>query len=393
MLSMQATSIPVRRHSLTFCLVLLVLLAPAMGYGYQDTVTQAHNARFQFLLDAAVRDGLTGVVLRVEGPSVDFHGAAGVANLNTGEVLTTKHAMYMASLGKTFTATVALQLCEQGRLELEAPITRWLSADVTRSIPSSEKIKLRHLLSHTSGLIDYMNDQKAWRSDFVSDSRRQWQHGDTIAYIYDKPLLFEPGTGFHYSNSNYILVGMIIEQVTGQPHHVLIRKRILEPLGLEQTFNGHETVDNNRAHGYTQERGRMIDTFPWYSHYGLADSGMHSTPGDMALFIRPLFGGEIISDAMRTQMLTVSGLGRPPSEYGMGIYVQHNPWGAAQRWYSHDGIDPGYQADMMHLPDHDMTVVLAANASMGRANIVYEKLIKAVVDVVLDTIQENEVRR
>ena len=210
-------NVPVRRcyRTLLHGLILMVLLVPVRGYGYKrmDACAPAYAARpdpeacFQALLDAAAGDGLAGASLRVKGPGVDFQGAAGVANLITGEPLTVDHVIYMASLGKTFTASVALQLYEEGRLDLDAPITRWLPGAVTQRIPSSEKITLRHLLNHTSGLIDYMNDAKAWRTDFVRDPHRQWTHIEVVAYLYDRPLLFEPGSDYHYSNSNYIIVG------------------------------------------------------------------------------------------------------------------------------------------------------------------------------------------
>ena len=398
---MQTTIKPVCHRPLLRLLTLLLLLLPALlpapGHGHDrkgafaraGVAKPPENARLQSLLDAAVEHGLPGVSLRVKGPGIDFQGAAGVADLITGEPLTTNHVMYTASLGKTFTAVVALQLCDEGRLVLEAPITRWLPGDVTKRIPSSGQITLRHLLSHTSGLIDYLNDDKHWRSDFVRDPHRQWTHSDVVPYLYHKPLLFEPGTDYDYSNSNYILVGLIIEQLSGQPVHTLIRKRVLEPLGLQHTFNGNETVSSeNRAHGYINRRGRIIDTYPWYSHSGLADSGIHSTPGELALFIKALFNTEVIlSKTMRMEMTKVSKSGRPPSDYGMGIYVQRNPWGAGHRWYTHDGIDPGYQADMMYLPDLDLAIVISANASQGRADFIYEKLITAVVQFALDAVR------
>ncbi len=386
-----------RRPLLLFLTLLLAVVAARVqgherpgGFVRTDATRPPPDARLQPLLDAAVRDGLPGVSLRVKGPGIDFESAAGVADVITGEALTTNHVVYAASLGKTFTAAVALQLCDEGRLGLEAPITTWLPSEVTRRIPSSGKITLRHLLSHTAGLIDYMNDDKAWRLDFVRDPSRQWTHSDVVPYLYDKPLLFEPGSNYHYSNSNYILVGVIIEQVIGQPLHTLIRKRILSPLGLQHTFNGQETArSEERAHGYIKRRGRIIDMYPWYSHYGLADSGIHSTPGELALFIKSLFSSEeILSETMRTEMTNVSALGHPPSQYGMGIFVQRDPWGAG-RWYAHDGIDPGYQADMMYLPDLDLTVVLCANASLGKADLIYEKLITAVVQVALDAVRET----
>ena len=381
------------------CLGLLVLpsASPCLSHDSQkevaqsDSIQRGYTAYLQFLLDSAVTEGLPGVALRIKGRGIGFHGVAGVANLYTAERLTTAHAMYAASLGKTFTATIALQLCEEGRLDLVTPIARWLPREIAEHIASAERLTLRHLLSHTSGLIDYMNDGKAWRIDFDRDPARTWTHRDVLAYLRDKPLLFEPGSDFHYSNSNYVVVGLIIEQILQQPMHVAVQERILSPLGLRRTIHGQHAAKNvKRAHGYVNRRGHVFDTFPWYGHYGLADSGIYATTDDLARFVESLFKyGKLLSDAMRYQMTTASGSGRPPSDYGLGIYVQHNPWGWGYRWYAHDGIDPGYQADMMYLPQHELTIVLAANASMGRASAIYEQLLEAAIDVTLRAIRQR----
>jgi len=378
-------------------LIPFVLLVPAVGHGSDRQgpapvhgIMPPHHARLQSLLDAAVREGLPGVSLRVTGPGIDFQSAAGVADLRTGEPLTTNHVMYVASLGKTFTAAVALQLCEEGQLDLDVPISNWLSAEVTRQIPFSENITVRHLLSHTSGLVDYLNDDMAWRIDFARDPHRQWTHSEIIPYLYGKPLLFEPGTGYHYSNSNYILAGWILEQVTGEPLHTLIRKRILAPLGLKYTFNGAETSGGEaRMHGYIRRHGRIIDTYPWYQHYGLADSGMHSTADELALFLKTLFTtGEILSEPMQMEMTHVSEYCHTTSCYGIGIFVQRNSR-AAGRWYSNNGVDSGYHADMMYLPDLELSIVLLANASHGRADLIYEWLITGVVQNAIEAVREN----
>jgi D-alanyl-D-alanine carboxypeptidase len=359
--------------------VALLLAAPGSAAAHWNG-QPVHNLRLQSLLEAATREGLPGVSLRVSGPGVDFLGAAGVADLATGESLTPGHAIYAASLGKTFVVVVALQLCEAGQLDLDTPVTTWLSPQHAVRIPSSDTITLRHLLSHTSGLPGYMNDAEAWRKDFVRDPQRQWTHQAIIPYLYDRPLLFAPGTGYHYSNSNYILAGAIIEQVTGQPLHALIRERILAPLGLQDSFNGAEAAGGiQAAHGYFRRRGRIIDSYPWYSHYGLANAGMHSTPDDLARFSRILFTTErLLGESMRAAMTQASGLGRPPSDYGMGILVETGP-GRMGRWYSNRGTDPGYQADMMYFPDIDLAIALAANASLGKATRVYKRLVKSVI--------------
>ena len=365
-------------------LFLLVMLStPAAA-------TVSYEARLQSLLNDAVRDGLPGVSLVIRGLGTDFAAAAGVADVVTGEPLTVDHRIYMASLGKTFTATIALQLCNEARLDLDEPVATWLPDRVAKRIPMSDAITLRDLLSHRSGIPDYMNDAVAWQTDFIRDPGRHWTHSDIVTYLYHKPLLFEPGSEFDYSNSNYILAGMILEQVTGQPLHALIRKRILEPLGLKHTINGEQRARNEPdAHGYVIRRGRVIDTYPWFGHYGLADSGIQSTPHDMALFAESLFStGKLLSKRMRAEMTDVAMAGRSHSGYGLGIYVQQNPWGAGLRWYSHDGIDPGYQADLMYQPDLDLSIVLATNASMGKAERIYTKLLSDVVRLVLNVVRQ-----
>ena len=372
--------------SVTLCypLFLLVMLSASLAAAASDEL------RFQSLLDKAVRDGLPGVSLSIRGPGIDFAAAAGVADVLTGEPLTVNHRIYMASLGKTLTASLALQLYDESRLNLDAPVTRWLPERVTGRIPMSAAITLRHLLGHRSGLSDYMNDAVAWRNAFVSDPGRRWTHGDIVSYLYDEPLFFEPGSKFEYSNSNYILAGMIIEAATGQPLHALIRKRLLDPLGMKYTINGDERArDEHNARGYVIRRGRIIDTYPWFGHYGLADSGILSTPRDMTLFAESLFSsGKVLSRRMLGEMTDVAMTGRSGSSYGLGIYVQQNPWGAGLRWYSHDGIDPGYQADLLYQPDYELSIVLAANAGMGKVDRVYEELLADVVWSALKAVRE-----
>jgi D-alanyl-D-alanine carboxypeptidase len=388
---MQTVIIPTCRQLLFLIPVISLVSASAYGHhrpdmrAYPNIAVSPPKARLESLLNTAVREGLPGVSLRVKGPGIDFQGVAGVADLMTDEPFTTTHVMYVASLGKTFTAAVALQLCDEGQLDLESPITTWLPVEAAEHIPSSGKITLRHLLSHKSGLIDYLNDDKIWLSDFVRNPYKQWTHGDEIPYLYDKPLLFEPGTDYHYSNSNYVLVGWILEQVTGQSLHTLIRKRILVPLGLKYTFNGHETFGSvKRVHGYIRRLGRIIDTSPWYCRYGLADSGMHSTADELALFMKSLLNTNgILSKTMRREMTHVSESSQMPFGYGMGIFVQRSPWGLGY-WYTNNGVDPGYHADMMYIKDLDLTVVLFANASQGVADIIYERLITAVLQVALE---------
>lgn len=365
-------------------LLLLLLFVCNSSNADDSRPPEAEPSPFQSLLDEAVAEGLPGASLVVQGPEVDFVGGAGVANMDTKEVLTPDHLMYLASIGKTFLATVAVQLAHEGRLNLDNPITTWLPGEITERIPSSDQITLQQLLNHTSGVFDYLNEGTEWFEDFMADPQRQWSHAEVVPYIFDKPLHFPPGTDYRYSNSNYILAALIIEQVTGQPHYLSIRSRILEPLGLSNTYNGEETEGiTNLVHGYVEVDEELMDFYPWYSHMGLADAGMHSTPSDLAFFLRALFtGDQILNDAMRQEMITVSELGQPPSIYGLGIVVFADYEGLGPLYY-HDGRVPGYGAAMLYFPELDLTVTLCANGSSGDAYEIYEGLLEGVVELAL----------
>jgi CubicO group peptidase (beta-lactamase class C family) len=123
----------------------------------------------------------------------------------------------------------------------------------------------------------------------------------------------------------------------------------------------------------------VIDTFPWYGDHGLADAGMHSTPGDLARFLRALLTtDELLGGDMRREMTSVPLPGRAPSGYGLGILVHRDLAGGGPA-YSHDGRDPGYEADMLHFAGPGLTIAACANASLGRASRVYDRLITRVV--------------
>jgi hypothetical protein len=117
---------------------------------------------------------------------------------------------------------------------------------------------------------------------------------------------------------------------------------------------------------------------------------VHTTPTELAAVIQSLLTSEAaLSERMRAVMTDVSPQGQLGDDYGMGIYVQYNPWGTGLRWYTRDGIDRGYQADVMYLPDYDFTVVIAANAGLGLANVIYQKLITAVIQFAVEAAREN----
>ncbi|MES9825293.1 MAG: serine hydrolase domain-containing protein [Candidatus Thiodiazotropha endolucinida] len=334
--------------------------------------------QFQTVLEEAVERGLPAVSVTIKGRNIDFSGVAGITDLTSGESVQSNHRFYVASTGKTFLAATMVQMAGDGLIDLDDPIGRWLPPEITGRIPSSTDMSIRMLLNHTTGIYDFQNDGEAWDNDFflVSGPDRHWTQADALPYFLDKPLHFEPGSDYSYSNSNYILAAIIVETATGQPVQLAIRQRVIDPLGLVHTLHGNEAVGQaGLVDGYFNDEGERYDSHPWYSHYGLADGGIQSNSQDLARFIRGLLTSDLVlNDSMRSEMLQPSLLGVPPSSYGLGINIREIEQ-SGETVYSHSGKDPGYQTKMLYVESKDTVITLCASGSFGTYDETVEQLL------------------
>ncbi len=361
-----------------------VVVPPVVGDTPQPTVAE----RLQKVLDQAVADGLPGTALAVKSDDLNFTGVAGVENIETAVPLTVNHRFYLASVGKTYTAVAMVRLAADGLLNLDDPITTWLPAAITDRIPSSDAITIRSLLNHTSGIFDFRNDGEDWLDEFQSgDPARHWTNADILPYFFDKPLHFESTTDYRYSNSNYVLAALIAEAASGQSIQELIRNYILAPLGLQETVHGHEALGiPSIAHGYVDADGDTIDVYPWYSHYGVSDGGVQSSAAGLAVFVHHVLTGDtVLSDAMRTELVTPPNVGNPPSTYGLGIARASGETPEVIDYWN-SGKNLGARADFHHITsvDGSVTIAFCASASFGKYDILYDQFMQAVIEVLID---------
>lgn len=353
------------------------LLSISLLSGCQtNSSKEATNERFQDALEEAVSKGLPGVSVRVVGRNIDFSGSAGVTDLDSQEPTTVDNRFYVASIGKTFVAATAVQMASDGLFSLDDGITQWLPETVTGHIPSSDLMTIRMLLNHTTGIFDFQNDSEDWDNAFLlSGPDLEWSQEDALPFFLDKPLHFEPGTNYSYSNSNYILAALIIESASGEALHTAIRNRIIEPLGLTNTLHGHEAEGiPGMVHGYFNDAGEQYDSYLWYNHFGLADGGIQTTAEDLAKFILGLLtSNDVLDDAMRAEMLQPSLLGTPPSQYGLGISIKPIA-NTDEVIYTHSGKDPGYQAEMLYFQEKETVITLCASGSFENYDVAAQEL-------------------
>jgi len=197
------------------------------------------RAALQRDLDAIHAAGATGVQGSVRGRHERLTARSGVADLRTGRPVPRGGYFRMGSNTKTFVATLVLQLVAEGRLSLDDTVERWLPGIVAGNGNDGRTVTVRHLLQHTSGLYNYTNDlnELASPEGYESVRFRSWRPTELVAMAMRHPPNFAPGTHWDYSNTGYILVGMIIEAVTGRTWDIEVRDRVIRPLGLRHTFS------------------------------------------------------------------------------------------------------------------------------------------------------------
>jgi D-alanyl-D-alanine carboxypeptidase len=344
--------------AILLAVMLGALAACSEGSGYgQDDLQQD--------LDAIRDRGAVGVQARVTLDNEVLVGTSGVANVQTREPVPVNGRYRIASTTKTFVATVVLQLVGEGNLSLDDKVEEHLPGVVSGGGHDGSAITIRDLLQHTSGIYDYNLDE-AWNPFNALDifEERRFAHyapEDLVAVAMRHPPIFEPGTARSYSNTNYVLVGMIIEAVTGNPWAEEVRDRIIESLGLEQTTVGDDPqMPDPHARGYYQfpDGGPLVDVTLLDPSAGDAGGAIISTPEDVTRFLGALLSGELLAPELLAEMKdsVPEGDGR----YGLGL--GWSPLSCGGGYWRHGGAVPGYLSYERYSQDGSQGVVLSVSS-------------------------------
>ena len=259
----------------------------------------------------------------------------------------------IGSVTKQFTAAVLLLLAEEGEIDLEADLTEYIDFDTGgRALP------LRRLFDHTSGMKSY-TEMPVFGGLSVQDLPR-----DTLVRLVEaEPFDFEPGTALIYNNSAYFILGLIIESVTGQSYEEVVRQRLFEPAGMDESYYCSQVdVRESRAHGYTAVSADRIIRAPYLNHlWPYAAGSLCSTVGDLVKWNEVLHGGEILSAASYREMTTPRPLvDGTPIRYAMGLGVGER---AGHRMIAHGGGINGFLSQLSWYPDDSLTVVVLQNST------------------------------
>lgn len=335
------------------------------------------------LVDAGVEQGLPGVILLVDRPGTDddFLAAAGFADRVAELALTSDARFRVASNTKSFVGLTLAQLEVEGVLQLEDPLSRWLAPELIARIENAESASIRQILSHTSGIYEYLDNDDFW-AKVEQEPQHAWALDEALTYGYDQPAVFAPGESWGYSNTNYLLAGKVIEAATGRPWAEVVAARVLDPLGLDASFiEGSGTPTGPIVHGYSNEDGDYRDMVAINTGYGLPDGGLVTTAQDLAAYIRALATRAPPLSAAST--LATSDLVAVESDerYGLGISFWADLQGAAA--WGHGGNVEGYSSEMFYFPERDVTLVLLVNGSDGDLDAVFDAVLDRALELAL----------
>lgn len=329
-----------------------------------DTALNTHpdGPALQDLLDRYVREGLPGVVLFVRTPQGQWNGAAGYAKIETAEPMLPTHLHHAASITKMYTATAVLILVEDGLIDLDARISQYLPESVYRDIPNGDQATVRQLLNHTSGIRDF-GSNLAYDLDFFNDPKGSYPPDRLLSYLHGQSPFSSPGTSYFYSNANYMLLAMIMDNVTETGHASVISKRILQPLDLGATYYKNEP-GYPRPPGLVNSYediagdGRLMNVSDLAVHNAeifMGNAGLMASSADFAGFIEGLLDGQLIGQELLSEMQAWG----ERSHYGLGLNFIETPYGPG---IGHSGGDFGVLSRVRHFPDVDATFVLLVNA-------------------------------
>lgn len=298
---------------------------------------------------------------------------AGYANRETRELMSPATTMLAASIGKTFVSATLLQFADEGRIDLDDLLEKWLGErDWFDRLPNSREITIRHLLQHRSGLPDHVHMEAfgyLWPDQVDTMTPEA-----LIALTFDSDPLFTPGTGWSYTDTGYLLLGLVIEEIAGRTYYEEVEARFIEPLGLSATGPSNQKALPNLARGYvsggsslglpqwtTGDDGTML----WNPAIEWTGGGLYSTSSDLALWGRTFLSGGLVS-AGGFQDAT-SGVAASESDatslYGLGIAIRsHSAFGPV---FGHRGWIPGYVSSLQYYPDHDTAIAFQINTDIG----------------------------
>ena len=318
-----------------------------------------------------IAKGIPGIQVTVKNDQGWYMTSGGYSNLETKDTLNASTPGWFFSLTKVYTASLVMLEKEKGNIKLDSSIDKYLPANISEGINRSREITVRMLLNHTSGLLNFTDLPEYITGQFTHpDAQPTIQ--ELLDMVYEKNLIAEPGTKYFYSNTNYLLLYVMLEHITGKTYDQLLKKQILTPLKLHNTYYkvSPEKASALKFPNYyfdRQSNDQLENVTLWNHYIGEASygwGGIAGTPADAILFFEALMKGKVVSNSSLQEMITwFKEDGADAPSYGLGIeYWQFKEGITPQRGHEGDGI--GNSTMILYVPDNN--TYLFINCTAGR---------------------------
>lgn len=321
---------------------------------------------YQNLIDRYTTLGLPGIVLLIKDSSGLWVGSSGKADIENNIDMAPCTVSKVASITKMFMGTLTLMLVDEGVLQLDTKISKWLPSEKIEKIENADQVTLRQLLNHTSGIYDVITDQ-GFYLDLLNNPEQHWTADHILEYVYNKPAAFLPGDSTGYSNTNFLLISMIIESATGRSHADLLHEKIIDPLHLENTYYFyHDALPTYTAQGYFDlyNNGHILNLSNYNTGSGNGYTGLYMNVRDLQIFIEALFANKtLLSDPMLAEMQTFTAIDLDGyRQFGLGIYKDFiDRADPLEYGLGHRGRDLAYSADAFWFPKNNTTMAFIIN--------------------------------
>lgn len=326
------------------------------------------NAAFTSLLEKYKKKGLPGISLLVKDNNGTWIGAAGKADLSNNIDFIPGTVSKAASITKLFIGTLVFKLMEDsvntgmGYKALNKKVTDWLPAGVTDKLANGKTITLGHCMKHETGVPDVIEEDRFYLA-VLNNPNKKWKPEELLEFIYDEPALFSPGDTAIYSNTNTVLVTMIIEAQTGRKHSDLLKQYVLNPLGLTQTYyQPHDELPSSVAQGYYDlyNNGTIVNVSNLVTGSGNGYGGLYSNLFDLYKFADELLVKQTLLKPSSFSIMQTFGKQDDTNLYGYGIKKSYLDKGI-NFGIGHKGRDLGYTANLFYFPNKGVLHIFFIN--------------------------------
>jgi len=356
----------------------------------QSTVDQ----KLSELCKISETPGMNFSIIYPDGEQANY--STGYADIEKGELMTPAHSMFSGSIGKTYAIAVIAQLVDEGKIDLNKkyidyfPDVEWL-----HELPNINEFTVLQLMQHRSGLPRYAFKEGVWET-VLNDPDKVWSYKDRLSYVFGDTAVHAAGDGFAYSDTGYLLLGMLLEKITGQYYYDAIQERVIEPLGLKQTYAADKRSYPNAANTYSKDEvfqmpsASFVDGICKFNpQMENAGGGFVNTASDLAKWAKLYYEGAPFSKSMKTVVQTISPDGANVYEgwnCGAGIFILDSKYGPA---YGHTGLMVGTRSIMMYFPDYDIATALQMNTDMQEGELGLLGSLEMLMEVAIKSINEK----